>query len=141
MFSILLSFAVIFSILIFIKIFQQSKLLNKNSPTLTSAKRAAVYCILQASLSFINLSGSFLFYTQFYVKNESSLEYVTIFLAAMNEIIYFLTLICDAIFTLTVLQTYRKALWEIVKNVVTKLLGIKPKPLKVKSINQLFVST
>jgi hypothetical protein len=104
MFFILLSFAMIFSILLFIKIFQQSKLLDTNSLTLKNAKRAAVYCILQASLSFINLFTVFLCYLQFYVKNQSSLEYVSIFLAVMIEIIYCLTLICDAIITLTVLQ-------------------------------------
>jgi hypothetical protein len=97
----------------FKKIRQESKLLNRNSTTLTDVKIAAIYCILQTMLSLVNsmINSMFLFMDSNVVDVGSTvLMKFYIFVSAMVDEMMICTVIIDFVLTLTMLKVYRNAL-------------------------------
>jgi hypothetical protein len=121
-----MSSVVIFCVLIFVKIYQLAKLIDSNSQTLADAKRASIYCILQAFLAFINLFTSlfiFFFIEYFDYEPFKVFEDAFIVVYTMVDVIFISTSICDSLITLTVLKTYRYALGKILKGLARKVFG------------------
>lgn len=123
---------IIFAILVSVKIHVQTKLLSANTPVLSDAKRATVFCLLQAFISFINyLINGFNLAFMFYFFQDTTLYEIFInayiFFSTMQDVINVLLTLCDAIITLVVLKTYRKVVVKFLKNLVTMVVYSKKK--------------
>lgn len=119
----LLLLTILFSVLIFLKIRQQTKLLNSNSNTLIDAKRASLYILFLALIAFINMMlNTFTVIFMMYFKNNESLFeffiYIYLFVIAVLDDICLVVMVLDGLITLVVLKTYKKVLVQFIGNVL-----------------------
>uniref|UniRef100_A0A914E6L8 Uncharacterized protein n=1 Tax=Acrobeloides nanus TaxID=290746 RepID=A0A914E6L8_9BILA len=105
--------AVTFSLLTFAKIIRDSKLLSSNSKTYSDAKRAALYCLLQALVVSINpLASGF---NIIYPRIQNQQFFYTFFnlhiaISTMTDLILPVAMIMDYSLILFVLKTYRRVI-------------------------------
>lgn len=128
------------SLLIFIKIRIDSKRLNANPQTLSNMKRASIYCILQACISFINPFVNVIYLVFFmYFFNDPILYNmfidIYIFITTMIDVIVVLSSICDFLVLLLILKSYRNAIVKFIKWMISYVKKPKIKKLSVTLID------
>lgn len=120
--------SIIFFFLISHKFRQDAIRLKNISKTFHDVKRASIYCLIQAILSFILLSISiFLSVVDTYYTISQSNHPICffmnlyIFLASMIEVFYSIALIIECFLTIFLLNTYRMVIWKFFHNLRKKL--------------------
>lgn len=137
---------IICCILLLLKIRKEANLLNSSisAQTLADARRACLFCFLQALITFINFSvGVFGIQSQIVLerkeigyRNEFWVD-VYILIVSMLDIIFFVSCTMDGVITLVVLKSYRNVIVSLVRNMVKKAhSNVAVTPIMVRGSQQ-----